>query len=159
MFCFLPRMNRLVSSLMACLLAIHALLGCCSHHAHAESGRHLTAHAQVGHAGCGCCEQEHATGESAELDEAAQAEIAANDAGDNDPAHRGHDDCQGVCTFVRGKCVQVDAPQAAGLAEPLVGLLSARVTSCSSDPSRFLSHPPSLHPPVRLHLVHQVLVI
>jgi hypothetical protein len=91
---------------------------------------------------------------SADATEAQFVTLPVND----EPAEHEHGDCQGVCTFVRGKHVTLDAPDAAGLALPVA---DARIfgTLNAADPELFLSHPPGLHSGVRLHLVHQVLVI
>jgi len=124
------------------VLLAHAVLGCCWHHAHAcgEAHDHLALAGWEHHWDVG----KHPS------------------AGGPDCSHHGHgrDDCRGVkCCFV------VPAKEKAGIAPP-VSRASAALTFAAADRvsvgSRFEEHlfaAGSQHLPVRLHLLHQVLLI
>ncbi len=135
-------MHKTVHTLTMLLMLYHVLVGCCWHHAHAESP---TSRAD-GSLNTACCGHDH--GEHHDGQEPA------------DRPHQQDGDCDdGMCFFV--------VPQADGGAElvdkpaPATGLcLDLHRQSRSSrgwPPNE--APPPSGIPPLRLHLVNQILLI
>lgn len=133
-------MRRLLSAILSLLIALHAVLGCCWHHAHGEPTAsdgwawphlHVHDHGECGHG----------------------QELPTH--GDRDPA----DDCdEASCVFVRG---ELSWPSD-GFGEAQSAMLSGdQITSVDAGIAliqRFESHH-SLAPPLRLHLRLSVLLI
>lgn len=135
-------MHKTVHSLTMLLVLYHLLVGCCGHHAHADS-RKASIEASPYTACCGHGHREHNDGQ-----EPASSEHSHESGCDED-----------VCHFV--------VPQAGGGAVLAVQSAAANCL-CSVLPalehlsSSYLASappPPAGIPPLRLHLVHQVLLI
>jgi len=134
--------NRILSHLVAVLLSLHMLLGCCWHHAHACSSACQTAAT----AACG-----HADGD----DDDGHCQHSSG----SRPGHHPTDACTGErCSFVASPKTasvgpQVDAPSLGVWS--LVSLELPAVDSASAGQCARVA----AAPPERLHLVYQVLRI
>jgi len=127
-------MHRLLSILTAALLFIHTVFGCCWHHAH--HGEHDQSSATSGSTLC-CHHAEHS--------------------GDSEPCER-HVECEGACIYVLPQKVAVEAPQELAVDLPVVlpSLACQQVESARTwEAGRFLH---GSMPPLRIHLLHQVLL-
>jgi hypothetical protein len=134
-------MRSFLSHLMAGLLAMHAVLGCCWHHGHA-CGRECT----------------RTVLESAD----AHADHDADSCGSTDSKpcqNHGPHACQkGQCVFLR--TVENGAGVSLDLNLPSLGCAaSCDVSSQAPVAVRPLFAADALLPPLRLHLVHQVLLL
>ena len=127
-------MQAFVSSLTAALLFIHTVFGCCWHHAH-----DCTA-AVAGPEAC-CC-HDHDDGDSKQHEQPCQ-----------DGA-----DCEGACAYVLSQKVKVEAPKWITIEylAVLPTLADGQLEAATSW--RVLSSLPNVGPPLRLHLLHQVLL-
>jgi hypothetical protein len=130
-------MHATLSSLTAGLVFIHAVFGCCWHHAHrceeqAESALAVAAH---------CCPKHE--DDAAEQPSPCDCRV----------------ECGGSCTYLPPEKVRIDAPQLA------LGLEVAVITPTAADAfmlpvswSSSRAGPPNGAPPLRLHLVHQLML-
>jgi hypothetical protein len=125
-------MKPFLASLMAILLAAHAAFGCCWHHAHA---RESVAAAP------GCCSHHH------DSDDHSQ------------PPCNSQDQCEGTCQYVAPEKVRLDDAKSLiwmELEAPTVTFADRHIQNATRDggycPIDFL-------PPLRLHLLHQLLLI
>jgi len=161
----------LVSYFVAAVTALHALLGCCGHHAHAATDGAATVACETLDA-VPCCGHHHAHGEHGNLDDhdVACHDDAAGDVADNDAfAGAMHDDehpapapcsdsCEGKCQFVSMSRVQLDSPTTTHD----LGLITAvPATTVDGSPlARFENRRSSVPPlPIRLHLWNRLLLI
>jgi hypothetical protein len=133
--------HRLISNLTAALLAMHTVLGCCWHHAHAgpPDGEQATSvESPAEHAGhdADCCNR-----------------------GDSEPGHdRGTHVCQkGSCVFVGTGKVRLNAADGTNLAS-FVSLAGGWLSSPNSATMPLFAAG-ALPAPLRLHLTHQVLLL
>ncbi len=141
-------MHALIASLMAWILFIHALLGCCWHHAHAW-------HASIDPASrvvkvIPCCGHQHAGKHQTEDRNQEQPPCPC-------PVER----CVGVCTFLPpaktlAETQLVEAPF--DLSAPYL-LPVAVIADGFTRTWDCLAGPLESQPPVRLHLLHQILLI
>jgi hypothetical protein len=131
-------MARLCRILTAVLLAVHLMVGCCAHHAHACDGQVHSPLDQGDATPDGECPDGH-----------------SNTA---DHSHHGSQDCQGgKCTFVlRGQTNHSFIQPMQALAVPLLDDLCAQ-PGIAAGQRVFSQGRFSL--PVRLHLANQVLLI
>ena len=129
-----PTMQAFVSSLTAALLFIHAVLGCCWHHAH-----HSTA---VVSRAAHCCHHHQHSNDSKRHEKPCQGEV----------------ECEGTCIYVVPQKVKIEAPQ--WIAFDLLALLpSIADHQIVSARSCEVGWPPSdIALPLRTHLLHQVLL-
>jgi hypothetical protein len=138
-------MRRIVSLITASALLLHVWLGCCAHHVHADQSppNALDPH---GHA-AGAHDHSHGHAHPAADSESSQHRA--------DPS----DDCQeGDCAFlVAGKTVVIFDV----LVAPLPEFASdARIESAASSSVQAIDDPDDRQRlPVRLHLLHQLLLI
>jgi hypothetical protein len=136
-------MHGLVSNLMAALVGIHAVLGCGLHHAH-ECEECVPSSTQVARAPTCCHHQQDAS----PCDESAPTPCKC------------FLECHDVCAFLPTSKTQVELP---ALVVPFESALtvsaisSLQAASCSS--SEFSHGNAALAPPLRLHLLHQILLI
>jgi hypothetical protein len=137
-------MRALLSNLTAVLLVIHAMIGCCHHHWHSDA--ECAAAATISAAPCQCCDPCCGSNDESEQ-----------------PSHPcdGKLECQGVCNYVPTEKTQIDASPAdaafdfaAAIPTLLGGHLAA--ATLSWDRAHTLNDSP---PPLRLHLLHQILLI
>jgi hypothetical protein len=140
-------MRALVSNLTALLLVIHAMIGCCHHHWHsaAECGGAMALTAT-----CDCCPQHPS---------AADADHPANDHKPCEPCS-GSLECLGVCKFLPSSRVQLDCSDDEGdcLLVAVVDSLAAIDAIHHVNVSR-RAGPRDALPPIRLHLLHQRLLV
>lgn len=131
-------MQAFVANLTAATLFIHTVLGCCWHHAHAcEHGVDSTVAAQP----VTCCHHQHDR-DSTPHDQPCQSKV----------------DCQGTCHFVVPQKVHVAPPHWTPI--DLVAVLPS-LADHQLDVTPFLTSAPPLldaAPPLRTHLLHQVLL-
>jgi hypothetical protein len=128
-------MQAFVASLTAGLLLIHAVFGCCWHHAHECE------HAIEAVPPATCCLHDHDQGSQ------------HND----EPCDSKHD-CEGSCIYVVPQKIKIEAPQwlVIDLLTALPALTDHRFHSASSFEN--FSSPRPFEPPLRPHLLHQVLL-
>lgn len=144
MACVNALMNGLLSNLLAGLLFIHAVLGCCWHHAHARSAGPAPLSA-VGGLPLKCCHG-HRHGDS-----------KPERSNGNCPCEM---ECSGTCQFVSTKKVEVEPPSWRPnpfLADsvPLAGAQFAFL----ADGGERLKERIAPREVLRLHLLHQILLI
>ncbi len=130
-------MQAFLSSLTAGLLFIHTVFGCCWHHAHACENVASAAACETH-----CCHHHHQGGEKESEDK---------------PCHC-DEGCEGTCTYVAPQKVKVEAPDIAALDLTVTPELLAGLRI---EPANFWQAarlPLDLSPPLRVHLLHQVLL-
>lgn len=154
-------MHPILSSFVAAMLSIHALLGCCWHHAQ----------------GCEVCDSVKHEAVSPELALLTTCCQHAAEAGRHDLDRSGHDQhagqeqphrapckCQIEC---RGTCAYLLTPRAltgdqkSTLSDCVAMIVPAITTGQSALPLSWPlgNSPANSEPPVRLHLLHQILLI
>jgi hypothetical protein len=126
-------MQNFVSPLIATLLAVHTVLGCCWHHRH-DCTEACDSHPSV---------------------------ASAHDHGpDSDHAdHHGRHECKGgFCVFIRSAKATADGPTSRLVSVPLAPAFCDAVV-LSHAASVAIVNPDDLQPPVRRHLLCQVMLI
>ena len=135
-------MRTLLPNLMAISLVVHAAVGCCWHHEHGcahgdNSNTPICKSTQ-------CCEHDDCPSHQGEAPEY--------------PCH-GKLECHGVCTYVAPQKIRLDSSLAvAPLASATLWLLFSDAQAAfgsawnTADPAEF-------EPPLRLHLLHQIVLI
>jgi hypothetical protein len=138
-------MHSIASSITAVALLAHAILGCCSHHAHVAE---IDARATVGSAAVECC-HEHSCDEHA----GANALSAPSDSD-----HQHHKPCDEVdCSFAGGDArMTVDSPLA-GLALPVIDAATRLMSGSASRRAADIA--PERLPSAALFVLQQRLVI
>jgi hypothetical protein len=133
-------MRALLAGLTALVLFIHAASGCCWHHHHEGEAHGGTPGTATAH----CDHHRHGNEHHGQP---------------HGPCKSGSK-CQGVCTYLPVQRTQLNAPQLV-VALDLVG--DAAVAGCGAQRTSTswarVCCPSDLRPPLRLHLLHQVLVI
>jgi hypothetical protein len=131
-------MRSLLSHLMAGLLAMHALLGCCWHHTHA-CGRECT---------------------QASFESSADHDVDSCHSTNSKPCqNHGPHACQkGKCVFLRTAENGADVSLALHFSSHVCATFYA-VSSQTPAAVRPLFAADALLPPLRLHLAHQVLLL
>lgn len=130
-------MARLWRLVTAAFFVTHLMLGCCAHHSHAAEGQSLPLASHGAVLADGQCIEGHD--------------------GPADPSHRGPSDCRGgSCSFLRPSPTVADSPihSLPAVCVPLLHAQSLGKVRAEQQPATggaLLS--------VRLHLVHQVLLI
>lgn len=134
--------------MMAFSLLIHALLGCCCHHAHDAAGSCEPPVALAVESGC--CQHDH--GDCGNHRDKQHGQPS------HDPC-KGHSTCHGICTFLPVQKSQLSslhllapidfAAIGPAVCETQVGALN-RIERV---------HDHAAKPPLRLHLLHQILLI
>ena len=133
-------MRAAFSSLVSASLLIHAVLGCCWHHAHA--GELLSSESVAGEPR-DCCHHGAAPAEHPSPSPC------------NDGPH-----CEGICTYLPAPKSLIDMSQFLALSDFAAILSVASDLPLSAMPAveRFVD-PRGFKPPLRLHLLHQHLLI
>jgi hypothetical protein len=127
----------------AVMLCAHAVLGCCSHHVHACGESHGPVAFVDGAHHC----SDNCGGRSAGRSEQTGHE------------HEGQDDCQGsTCDFGRPANEQ-EAKSPDVFCQPVAVLLSEAAPALVGGQLEHQLGTPGVLPPIRLHLVHQVMLI
>jgi hypothetical protein len=132
-------MHAFLASLTAGLLFIHAAFGCCWHHAH-RCQKHGDAIAVAGPTDC--C-QHHEKGDSNQQERPCDCQLQ----------------CGGTCVYLLPERVSIDAPQLVA-AFDFAAIMPPMPSAQPLSPSRGeLGYSPHGAPrPVRLHLLHQLLL-
>ena len=153
-------MRSIVTYLITTVLALHTLLGCCWHHAHdaiayaavhtaeVQESRAMTS-AIVGH----CCRRQ--------LDQPELVTGAADFADDQEHESSGpdQDPCNDRCTFVSTDRVQVDSLRDAFALGFLAPEVAAQLAGEFVYRRWEIRSASDVVPPLRLHLLHQLLLI
>ena len=148
-------MNRLLASLVAATLLMHAVVGCCWHHEHVAQAGHEEPAAIKPVRGSHCHSHAHLHGHShSHSHDIADITPATPDNHHHDgDSGCGSQDCQFVKAEVQPGHSPLDGPVVALIADPLQlngnGLRGTRGAEIAS------LRPPS----VALHLLHQVLIV
>jgi hypothetical protein len=134
-------MRTAFSSLVSASLLIHALLGCCWHHAHA--GLLLGSGQTVAVESSGCCNHGPAPSED-------RTPGPCND----------NSRCEGICTYLPAPKSQVGMPQFLAPSDlaSILPIASDAPLSTTLAVERF-GDSCRFEPPLRLHLLHQHLLI
>jgi hypothetical protein len=131
-------MQAFLSSLTAAALFIHTIFGCCWHHAHACE--HLLSAAASQPAKC-CHHHQHQSG-SEQQQKPCKCQV----------------NCEGTCTYIVPQKVKIEAPQSVAIdLLPVLPPLSDRQIETAAS-WEAVSSPSDLAPPLRTHLLHQVLL-
>lgn len=127
-------MQAFVATLTAALLFIHTVFGCCWHHAQCSTA----AVAEPTH----CCHHHKHGGDSKQQPKPCKCNVQ----------------CEGTCNYVVPQKVKVEAPQ--WITVDLLAVLPSLAGGQIEGPSSWqaISWPPDLVPPLRTHLLHQVLL-
>jgi hypothetical protein len=136
---FTSAMHAILSSLTAVLLLVHAAFGCCWHHAHrcTEHGNVLAAAEPAG-----CCQHHGHEGSK--------------------PEPRPCDcklECGGSCVYLLPQKIRIEAPRSVvslDLVAAALVLAEAQIVSAGESDVGRSSH--GAAPPLRLHLMHQLLL-
>jgi hypothetical protein len=140
-------MRALVSNLTALLLVVHAMIGCCHHHWHSAAE---CVPATTFAATCDCCPHHF------------DLTDAPHQPGDQEPGEpcSGSLECQGVCKFLPSSRAQFDCSGDEGDCQlvAVVDSLAAIDATCHVSASHRAS-PRDALPSVRLHLLHQRLLV
>lgn len=145
-----------VRYLTAVVLCMHALLGCCWHHAHACTLSHASPVAPAVKESVEAAHREHAHA-TCSHDHPLSGPIS-NGAPGEDSDHR--HECQGDrCVFVRIEATRIP-PLASLCAAPEFGQLPCQQAVVGNSDGSWAAADGSLAAaPVRLHLLHEVLLI
>ncbi len=139
-------MHAFLSNLTAVLLVVHAMIGCCHHPWHCEVECAAAAPVSLCAVAFPCCDQCcESYDESEPPAEPCDCEL----------------ECQGVCTYLPTEKTQIDvspADTAFDLPAAIPALLDGHLAAARL--SRVLAHTlDESPPPLRLHLLHQILLI
>ena len=133
-------MHGFLSCTMAASLFIHAVLGCCWHHAHCDvkSGGDATASQPPK-----CCQHHHPC-DNQQPQKPCKCNL----------------DCEGTCTYVAPQKVQIDAPQMVAPLD-LVAIISTLSDAQVVTAARWelASGAIEIEPPLQLHFLNQTLLI
>lgn len=137
-------MRIIFASLVAASLLIHAVIGCCWHHAQDEASccNEVAAEQAVD---AGCCHHDHGDRSSQEHGQPSHAPCKSH--------------CQGLCTYLPVQKSQLDHQQ---LQAALDFAIIAPATGDAQMAAGFCfarAHETSAEPPLRLHLFYQILLI
>lgn len=135
-------MRAVFSSLMAAALLIHAVMGCCWHNAHDR----MCFNGAIGAlaANCDCCHHDR--------------EGASPQSPSHNPSHD-KSNCQGLCTYLPPQQTQVDTLES----HVPVDFAAIVPATCDAQVAAVFctvrTHETAAEPPLRLHLLHQILLI
>lgn len=138
-------MQAVVSSLTAVLLFIHTVFGCCWHHAHVCQQQPIAAAATT----AGCCQHRH------HHEGPQQSESNPHEQPGNCQVN-----CHGTCNYTVPQKVRVDSPLSIASIDlwPTAGALcQSHLVSAIAWEAAGLQ--PLPEQPLRLHLLHQLLLI
>ena len=135
---FFVVMQAFLNILTAALLFIHTVFGCCWHHAHACG----TDCASAVIKSAPCCHHHQHCDDSKHSERPCKCKV----------------DCEGTCTYVVPQKVKVEAPQSTtmDLLATLPSLAEHQIEAASFRET--ISSLPDWAPPLRTHLLHQVLL-
>lgn len=143
--------RTVISILVAVSVALHSVLGCCWHHAHeTESATVEVARKPAETVRRCCCHRHHSEAETT----AAETESQEHNSGERDSAP-----CGEKCQYVAAARVQLDDLNSNWLIAWLP-LIDGPIVEPVHNPSRVhIDTTAADPPPVRLHLLHQLLLI
>jgi hypothetical protein len=133
-------MHAILASLMAAVVSIQALLGCCWHHARL----------------CAQCEPAVKTVQPKACCHRHQAK-ATDEPGQPKPCNC-RIECEGLCTYLPPQKTHIDVAPLP-VAFDCVAILPARAESHPAPAWEPSGGPAPAGPPLRLHLMHQILLI
>ena len=135
-------MQAVLPNLLAALLLLHAAFGCCWHHTHHYLGCEGTS--QTAATPVACCQHD--------CDETQQDRPL-------EPC-RCNVECHGVCTYLPTQKVFIDGPQ---LVIPFDGVAclfsSTQANLAAAANGEAVCDPVSSEPRLRIHLLHQIMLI
>jgi hypothetical protein len=140
----LKSMRALFSSLVACALLMHAAVGCGWHHKHDAIGDNAVA---VADSASECCHHSHHEGDHQEHGQPSQAPCD------------GHSHCQGLCNYLPVQKPQLDQSSVQLLPDFAVIAPATSKLHVESLTSFARAWESASEPPLRLHLLHQILLI
>jgi hypothetical protein len=135
-------MRATIANLTAFLLIVHAMIGCCHHHWQFDQERAAANPVAT----CSCCEHHCATQESAD-----ESPVPCD----------GREECHGVCTYLPTQRVDLDVLAGGNdfdiaTAIPTHSFSPAATSDMVTGSIFTLDDSP---PPLRLNLLHQILLI
>jgi hypothetical protein len=136
-------MRALVPNLTAVLLVIHAMIGCCHHHWHGDDE---VAAASISVSHCSCCSHQRATHDASKVP--------------GEPCN-GERECHGVCSYIPTQRMQLGA-SAGGIDFRLAIVTPVHTSGRIAAAAERLDQLDAVDdspPPLRLHLLHQILLI
>ena len=135
-------MDRVFTSAIAALLFIHTACGCCWYNAHKNAA---CGHPHLPGLAGTCCQHDNRATDGDES---------------SDGPCRCRLECQGVCTYLPPQKAQIDPPHLSIPFDlPAPPSASADAHFASAWRGEFASGPIEPRPPLRLHLLHQILLI
>ncbi len=126
-------MQAFVANLTAALLFIHTVFGCCWHHAQCST----VAVSEAAH----CCHHHQHSSDSKPHERPGKCNV----------------ECEGTCTYVAPQKVKVESPQWLTIDLPVLPSLAGPQVEAASF-REFVSPLPDWLLPLRIHLLHQVLL-
>src|SRR6267142_2333810 len=133
-------MQAVLSISTAATLFIHAVFGCCWPHVHSRDHAITAAIAQP----VSCCKHHYHGSDDRQQEKPRKCTV----------------ECEGTCNYLVPQKVQIDAPQTVALFD-LIAAVPA-VADVQAALARFWAlgcSPQESAPPLRLHLLHQLLLI
>jgi hypothetical protein len=164
-------MQTLLTILTALSLATHAMAGCCWHHAHSCACDGLSEVASAEAESCcqHCSQAEHKQHADSQVGHSHNCDAHPNvchsavehDESSAPPAPCDCKiECHGTCTYLPPEKSPVDsAADGPAFAQPVVALLDNSSTDLLSANWEWLTDPVESAQPLRIHLLHQVLLI
>lgn len=130
-------LRKLFTNAMACLITLHAVLGCCWHHAHGDERAASGGIAVAAHAECDHCHpgDDHASPEKPQ---------------------KCRTECGSVCTFLPSQKIHFEAPL---MTVALDWVIVAEAVPPATTFATIAFSRQRSEPPLRLHLLHQLLLI
>ena len=143
-------MRTVVSHLVAVALTLHTLLGCCWHHAHESDANVAQVEIESTASAHGCCHS-HRAHDLVEHDE--------DQSIPSDPVDHSPDACGETCQYVSVSRVQVDSLVDLAVLDFLPAESSV-ASAIGNSVLRFGTSDAAVYPPpLRLHLLHLLLLI
>lgn len=153
-------MRSVLSLTVAAAVAVHAVLGCCWHHAHvAEAADVESTEPAPQPKAHSCCHGHHAHEVAEPAHQLAEQDAAQIDSHQDDPSHHCPTPCSRKCEVASNGRVQVDESGTDFTLDVSLGLSSPVVEPIVVARKFALDDGIAEPPPVRLHLMHQLLLI
>ena len=142
-------MRAIVRNLMAAMLLVHAMIGCCRHHGH-ESARHECSGTGESVATAACCSHGHGCCGDEEHSAPLPCDCKV--------------ECKALCVYLPPEKCNVDVvsfSQSFDIASTHTSLgdFSLIDVIAASSGWAWTSTHTALEPPVRLHLLHQIILV
>ena len=149
-------MHAVLSILMAAALIVHAVLGCCWHHAHDcvrcdNPIAHVPGLTAKTSDQVACCKHHHGAGPEASEGQQEQPS--------QEPC-KCRFECRGVCAYLPPQKTQIDSPElVVAFDYAIVAPMRAGVPIAPALSWELAGNLANVEPPLRLHLLHQMLLI